>query len=103
MAQPQDLEQTITSVSGRPGPVLSAYLSVNADIPENQGRAYLVRLRDAVNDEGVPEGCSGGSGSIPRSTRRPGRSPSSRTRMGASQGHSPTATRPSCTDSISNL
>jgi peptide subunit release factor 1 (eRF1) len=56
MAQPQDLEQTITSVSGRPGPVLSAYLSVNADIPENQGRAYLVRLRDAMNDEGVPEG-----------------------------------------------
>jgi hypothetical protein len=56
MAQHQDLEQTITSVSGRPGPVLSAYLSVNADIPENQGRSYLVRLRDAMNDEGVPEG-----------------------------------------------
>ena len=55
MAQPQDLNQTITSVSGRPGPVLSAYLSVNADIPENQGRAYLVRLRDAMNDEGIPE------------------------------------------------
>ena len=55
MAQPQDFNQTITSVSGRPGPILSAYLSVNADIPENQGRAYLVRLRDAMNDEGVPE------------------------------------------------
>jgi peptide subunit release factor 1 (eRF1) len=55
MAQAQDLRQTITSVAGRPGPVLSAYLSVNADIPENQGRAYLVRLRDAMNDEGVPE------------------------------------------------
>src|ERR687894_2367452 len=55
MAQAQDLRQTITSVSGRPGPVLSAYLSVNADIPENQRRAYLVRLRDAMNDEGVPE------------------------------------------------
>src|SRR5215203_1019934 len=52
----QDLKQTITSVAGRPGPVLSAYLSVNADIPENQGRAYLVRLRDAMNDEGVPQG-----------------------------------------------
>ncbi|HWS80374.1 MAG TPA: hypothetical protein VN178_05065 [Rubrobacter sp.] len=51
----QDLRQTITSVSGRPGPILSAYLSVNADIPENQRRAYLVRLRDAMNDEGVPE------------------------------------------------
>jgi peptide subunit release factor 1 (eRF1) len=55
MAQAQDLRQTITSVAGRPGPILSAYLSVNADIPENQRRAYLVRLRDAMNDEGVPE------------------------------------------------
>jgi len=55
MAQAEDLRQTITSVSGRPGPILSAYLSVNADIPENQRRAYLVRLRDAMNDEGVPE------------------------------------------------
>ena len=56
MAQAQDLKQTITSVAGRQGPVLSAYLSVNADIPENQGRAYLIRLRDAMNDEGVPQG-----------------------------------------------
>src|SRR5215208_1895167 len=55
MAQAQDLRQTITSVASRPGPVLSAYLSVNADIPENQGRTYLVRLRDAMNDEGVPK------------------------------------------------
>src|SRR5215212_10983586 len=55
MAQAQDLRQAITSVAGRPGPVLSAYLSVNAEIPENQRRAYLVRLRDAMNDEGVPE------------------------------------------------
>jgi hypothetical protein len=42
-------------VADRQGPILSAYLSVNADIPENQGRAYLVRLRDAMNAEGVPE------------------------------------------------
>jgi len=55
MAQAQDLRQAITSVSGRPGPVLSAYMSINADIPENQRRAYLVRLRDAMNDNGVPE------------------------------------------------
>jgi hypothetical protein len=55
MAQAQDLRQTITSVAGRSGPILSAYLSVNADIPENQRRAYLVRLRDAMNDEDVPE------------------------------------------------
>jgi hypothetical protein len=35
--------------------MFSAYVSVNAEIPENQGRAYLVRLKDAMNDEGVPE------------------------------------------------
>jgi peptide subunit release factor 1 (eRF1) len=51
----QNLGQTITTIAGRTGPILSAYLSVNADIPENQRRAYLVRLRDAMNDEGVPE------------------------------------------------
>jgi hypothetical protein len=51
----QDLRQAIASVTGRPGPLFSAYVSVNAAIPENQGRAYLVRLRDAMNDHGVPE------------------------------------------------
>ena len=30
-------------------------MSVNAAIPENQERAYLVRMRDAMNDLGVPE------------------------------------------------
>src|SRR5918994_4458569 len=55
MAQAQEIRQAITSVAGRQGPILSAYLSVNADIPENQRRAYLVRLRDAMNDEGVPK------------------------------------------------
>ena len=56
MAQAQDLRDVIGTMMGRSGPVLSAYPSVNADIPENQGRAYLVRLRDAMNDLGVPEG-----------------------------------------------
>ena len=51
----QDLRQAIASVSDHPGPLFSAYVSVNAAIPENQERAYLVRLRDAMNDEGVPE------------------------------------------------
>jgi hypothetical protein len=55
MAQAQDLRQAITSMAGRPGPLLSAYLSVNADNQENQRRAYLVRLRDAMNVVGVPE------------------------------------------------
>ena len=56
MAQAQEVRRAIDAVAGRSGPMLSAYLSVNADIPENQGRAYLVRLRDAMNDQGVPEG-----------------------------------------------
>src|SRR5215216_6558330 len=52
----QDLRDTITSVADRSGPVFSAYVSVNAAIPENQERAYLVRMRDAMNNLGVPEG-----------------------------------------------
>src|ERR671916_117034 len=56
MAQTHELRQAITQMAGRGGPMLSAYVSVNAAIPENQGQAYLVRLRDAMNDEGVPEG-----------------------------------------------
>jgi len=55
MAQAQDLREAIASVSAHQGPMFSAYVSVNAAIPENQERAYLVRVRDAMNDEGVPE------------------------------------------------
>ena len=51
----QDLRQAMASVAGHPRPLFSAYVSVNAAIPENQERAYLVRLRDAMNDLGVPE------------------------------------------------
>src|SRR4028118_1146097 len=56
MARARELRQAMTQMAGREGPMLSVYVSVNAAIPENQGRAYLVRLRDAMNDEGVPEG-----------------------------------------------
>jgi hypothetical protein len=41
-------------VADHPGPLFSAYVSVNAAIPENQERAYLVRIRDAMKDLGVP-------------------------------------------------
>jgi hypothetical protein len=51
----QDLRQAIASVADRTGPMFSAYVGVNAAIPENQERAYLVRMRDAMNDLGVPE------------------------------------------------
>ena len=50
MARTQELRQAMTQMAGRQGPTLSAYASVNAAIPENQGRAYLVRLRDAMDD-----------------------------------------------------
>src|SRR5919202_2301420 len=51
----QDLRQVMASVAAHPEPLFSAYVSVNAAIPENQERAYLVRLRDAMDDEGVPD------------------------------------------------
>jgi hypothetical protein len=56
MAQTQELRRVISEMAGRGDPMLSAYVSVNAAIPENQGQAYLVRLRDAMNDAGAPEG-----------------------------------------------
>ncbi len=56
MAQTRDLRETMASVSNRIGPIFSAYLSVNAARPENQERAYVVRLRNALEENGVPEG-----------------------------------------------
>ena len=55
MAQEQDLRQAAGSIADRHGPLLSAYLSVDASIPENQERAYLVRLREAMDGQNVPE------------------------------------------------
>lgn len=55
MTQMDELRQAVDSISRHTGPMLSAYLSVNAAIPENQERAYLVRLKDAMDEQGVPE------------------------------------------------
>lgn len=55
MAQAPDVQRLRDSLSGRSEPVLSAYLSVNARYPENQGEAYKVRLKDALGDMEVPE------------------------------------------------
>ncbi len=55
MAQMQELRQAVDSISGRSGPILSAYLNVNAAVPENQERAYLVRLREGMDHQEVPE------------------------------------------------
>jgi hypothetical protein len=56
MARARDLREAIASVADRPGPVFSAYVSVNAAIPENRERAYLVRVRDAMNDLAAARG-----------------------------------------------
>lgn len=56
MAHMQELRQAINSISGRTGPMLSAYLNVNAGVPENQERAYLTRIREGMDQHEVPEG-----------------------------------------------
>ena len=54
-AQAEDIKRLKARLEGHPGPVLSVYLSVNARYPENQGQAYKVRLRDALEEMEVPE------------------------------------------------
>lgn len=55
MAEERTLQQTIGTISNHSGPVLSVYLSVNPAIPENQGQAYLVRLKNELENLDVPE------------------------------------------------
>lgn len=59
-AQAEDIKRLKERLEGHQRPVLSVYLSVNARIPENQGQAYKVRLKDALNEmEEVPEDLAG--------------------------------------------
>lgn len=59
-AQSEDIRRLKERLEGHPGPVLSVYLSVNARIPENQGQAYKVRLKNALKEmEEVPEELAG--------------------------------------------
>jgi hypothetical protein len=59
-AQAEDVKRLKERLEDHPGPVLSVYLSVNARIPENQGQAYKVRLKDALREmEEVPEDLAG--------------------------------------------
>src|SRR5215210_7032339 len=59
-AQAEDIKRLKERLEGHSGPVLSVYLSVNARLPENQGQAYKVRLKDALKEmEDVPEDLSG--------------------------------------------
>ena len=59
-AQAEDIRRLKERLEGHPGPVLSVYLSVNARIPENQGQADKVRLKDALREmEGLSEELAG--------------------------------------------
>ena len=59
-AQTEDVKRLKERLEGHQGPVLSVYLSVNARIPENQGQAYKVRLKDALREmEALPEELAG--------------------------------------------
>src|ERR687885_22089 len=59
MTLSQDVRRLKERLEGHPGPVLSVYLSVNARYPENQGQAYKVRLKDALEEMEVPEQLAG--------------------------------------------
>ncbi len=59
-AQAEDVKRLKERLEVHSGPVLSVYLSVNAGLPENQGQAYKVRLKDALREmEEVPEDLAG--------------------------------------------
>ena len=55
MAQPEEIREIRERLEGHEGPMLSAYLSVNARYGENQGQAYKVRLKDALEELEVPD------------------------------------------------
>jgi hypothetical protein len=55
MPHTEDLEVLKERVAGYPAPTLSAYLNVNPANPENRGRAYAIRLKDALKENGVPK------------------------------------------------
>src|SRR5918998_5039439 len=60
MTQTEDVWRLNERLEGHQRPVLSVYLSVNARIPENQGQAYKVRLKNALREmEALPEELAG--------------------------------------------
>ncbi|WP_273888754.1 VLRF1 family aeRF1-type release factor [Rubrobacter naiadicus] len=59
MSGVDDLRDLKERVAGRRPPLLSVYLNVNPGNPENRNRAYVIRLKDALREEGVPKGFAG--------------------------------------------
>lgn len=54
MERVRTFRQQIDVIAGHPEPVLSVYLNVNPVHPENQGQAYLLRLKDALKQLQAP-------------------------------------------------
>ncbi|MBA2374776.1 MAG: peptide chain release factor 3, partial [Rubrobacter sp.] len=55
MISASDIQNLRTRLEGLGESVLTVYLEVNAARPENQGQAYLIRLKNALNDLDAPE------------------------------------------------
>lgn len=56
MTRTADIQNLKERLGGAGGPVLSIYLDVNAARPENQGQAYLTRLKEKLGEtEEAPE------------------------------------------------
>ncbi|MGB3635316.1 MAG: VLRF1 family aeRF1-type release factor [Rubrobacteraceae bacterium] len=58
MASTATIQGLRNRISEHPGPVLSAYVNVNPAHPENQGKAYVNRLKTALKECGAPEDLS---------------------------------------------
>lgn len=59
MASTEAIRGLRDRISGHPAPVLSAYVNVNPAHPENQGKAYLTRLKTALKQCGAPQELAG--------------------------------------------
>lgn len=55
MISTADIQRLRREVEGRERPVLTVYLGVSAAREENQGQAYLIRLKNALRDLDAPE------------------------------------------------
>jgi hypothetical protein len=53
MLRTENLEVLKEQVAGYPEPTLSVYLNVNPANAENRGKAYVIRLKDALKEHGV--------------------------------------------------
>jgi hypothetical protein len=54
MPRTDDLQALKRRVAEYPEPTLSAYLNVNPASPDNRGKAYAIRLKDALKEHRVP-------------------------------------------------